>query len=67
MFSVGEVGGITVLNTVKLLDAVLAQELGALCCPQCCKHCVGDTVLVDFLVILFVTQCLVKVCYAIGL
>ena len=57
MFSVWEVGGITVLNTVKLLDAVLAQELGALCRPQCCqhcvvsiwsKHCVRDTVLAVF-------------------
>ena len=49
--------GITVLNTVKLLDAVLAREQGALCRPQCCQHCVvgmwfkhfvGDTVLADF-------------------
>jgi len=38
--------GIAVVNTVKLLDAVLAREQGALCCQHCVvglwlKHCVG--------------------------
>jgi len=35
-----ELRGIAVLNTVKLLCAVLEQELGTLCCLLCCEHCV---------------------------
>ena len=49
--------GIAVVNTVKLLDAVLGGEQGALCRPPCSehcvvsmwfKHCVLDTVLAEF-------------------
>mgnify|MGYP000721602883 CR=1 FL=1 len=51
------VSGIAVVNTVKLLDAVLGGEQGALCRPPCSehcvvsmwfKHCVWDTVLAEF-------------------
>ena len=40
MFSGWIVSGIAVVNTVKLLDVVLAQEQRTLCRPQCCQHCV---------------------------
>ena len=45
------------LNTVKLLSAVLAREQGAQCRPLSCQHCVaglwfkhfvGDIVLAEF-------------------
>ena len=49
--------GIAVLNTVKLLCAVLAREQGTLCRPPYCQPCVvgmwfrhfvGDTVFGEF-------------------